>query len=45
MPLSRLGGFALVWLALAVFTADLVRASRRARGAASAEGEPEPVPA
>jgi chloramphenicol-sensitive protein RarD len=31
MPLSRLAGFALVWVALAVFTVDAVRSSRRAR--------------
>ena len=29
MPLSRLAGFALVWLALAVFTVDAVRGRRR----------------
>jgi len=29
MPASRLAGFALVWLALAVFTADLIRRNRR----------------
>ena len=46
MPPVRLAGFALVWLALAVFTVDLLRASRRARAAAGARpGEPEPVPA
>ena len=46
MPPVRLAGFALVWLALAVFTVDLLRASRRARAAATARpGEPEPVPA
>ncbi|MEU1588764.1 EamA family transporter RarD [Micromonospora sp. NPDC005710] len=31
MPPARLAGFALVWLALIVFTADAVRASRRTR--------------
>jgi chloramphenicol-sensitive protein RarD len=31
MPLSRLAGFALVWVALAVFTVDAVRSSRRSR--------------
>ncbi len=36
MPLERLAGFALVWLALAVFTADAVRASRAARRAGPA---------
>jgi chloramphenicol-sensitive protein RarD len=29
MPLSRLAGFALVWIALAVFTVDAIRALRR----------------
>ena len=40
MPLSRLAGFALVWLALAVFTVDAVRASRE-----NARAVPEPPPA
>ncbi|MEU4471336.1 EamA family transporter RarD [Micromonospora sp. NPDC023888] len=31
MPPARLAGFALVWLALIVFTADVVRSSRRTR--------------
>jgi chloramphenicol-sensitive protein RarD len=31
MPLSRLAGFALVWLALVVFTVDAVRSARRGR--------------
>jgi chloramphenicol-sensitive protein RarD len=31
MPASRLAGFALVWLALIVFTVDAVRSSRRTR--------------
>ncbi|MEU8179849.1 EamA family transporter RarD [Micromonospora sp. NPDC049044] len=31
MPPARLAGFALVWLALIVFTADAVRSSRRTR--------------
>ena len=31
MPLSRLAGFVLVWLALAVFTVDAVRAFQRSR--------------
>jgi chloramphenicol-sensitive protein RarD len=39
MPLSRLAGFALVWLALAVFTVDAVRASRE-----NARAVPEPPP-
>ncbi len=29
MPLSRLAGFSLVWVALAIFTADAVRAARK----------------
>ena len=37
MPASRLAGFALVWVALAVFTYDAVRGSRRARFAATGE--------
>jgi chloramphenicol-sensitive protein RarD len=37
MPASRLAGFALVWVALAVFTWDAVRGSRRARFAAAGE--------
>jgi chloramphenicol-sensitive protein RarD len=36
MPLSRLAGFALVWLALVVFTVDAVRSSRRSRLALAA---------
>lgn len=35
MPASRLAGFALVWLALAIFTVDAVRTVRRSRAAAS----------
>jgi chloramphenicol-sensitive protein RarD len=31
MPLSRLAGFALVWVALVIFTADAIRATRRSR--------------
>ncbi|MEU8286899.1 EamA family transporter RarD [Micromonospora sp. NPDC048905] len=43
MPPARLAGFALVWLALIVFTADAVRSSRRShRTRAAAE---TPVPA
>jgi chloramphenicol-sensitive protein RarD len=34
MPLSRLAGFALVWLALAVFTLDALRAARLSAAAA-----------
>src|SRR5687767_6768607 len=52
MPASRLAGFALVWVALAVFTWDAVRGSRRARFAAAADAggeapcdiDPEPSP-
>jgi chloramphenicol-sensitive protein RarD len=45
MPPLRLAGFALVWLALAVFTWDLVRVARGARAARrAADGEPEAVP-
>ncbi|HST64483.1 MAG TPA: EamA family transporter RarD [Mycobacteriales bacterium] len=36
LPAARLAGFALVWLALVVFTAESVRHSRRARPAAAA---------
>lgn len=42
MPPARLAGFALVWLALIVFTADAVRHSRRTRAEARAAA---PVPA
>jgi chloramphenicol-sensitive protein RarD len=38
MPLSRLAGFGLVWVALATFTADAVRKARRSARA------PHPVP-
>jgi len=37
MPASRLAGFGLVWVALAVFTWDAVQGSRRARFAAAGE--------
>ena len=37
MPASRFAGFALVWVALGVFTWDAVRGSRRARFAAAGE--------
>lgn len=36
MPAARLGGFALVWLALAVFTWDGIRRTRRHRALATA---------
>ena len=52
MPASRLAGFALVWVALAVFTWDAVQGTRRARFAAAADAggdapcdAGEPVPA
>ena len=38
MPLSRLAGFALVWLALVVFTVDAVRSARARVAVAPAEG-------
>jgi chloramphenicol-sensitive protein RarD len=37
MPASRLAGFALVWVALSVFTWDAVQGTRRARFAAAAD--------
>lgn len=40
MPAARLAGFVVVWVALAVFTVDSLRAARTARRAV-----PEPVPA
>jgi chloramphenicol-sensitive protein RarD len=43
MPPARLAGFALVWLALIVFTADAVRNSRRTRAQARIL-EPVPTP-
>lgn len=45
MPPSRLAGFALVWLALAVFSADAVRAARGRQRAAAMAPDPEAVPA
>ncbi|MET7747459.1 EamA family transporter RarD [Micromonospora sp. NPDC005367] len=42
MPPARLAGFALVWLALVVFTADAVGNARRTRAAARA-GAPAPA--
>ncbi|SHE46074.1 EamA family transporter RarD [Streptoalloteichus hindustanus] len=38
MPASRWLGFGLVWVALAIFTVDAVRAARRARTGAGATG-------
>ncbi len=47
MPLERWIGFALVWLALIIFTADSLRAARRAQlaraTAANDTGQPQPV--
>jgi chloramphenicol-sensitive protein RarD len=46
MPLSRLGGFALVWVALVIFAVDAVRAARRgARAPAPAPEAGTAVPA
>ncbi|MER7888730.1 EamA family transporter RarD [Micromonospora sp. NPDC094482] len=36
MPPARLGGFALVWLALIIFTADALRQARRTRASTAA---------
>ncbi|MFC4021002.1 EamA family transporter RarD [Micromonospora sp. GCM10011542] len=44
MPPARLAGFALVWLALIVFTADAVRQSHRTRTAATAPRTATPAP-
>ena len=44
MPASRLAGFALVWVALAVFTVDAVRGSRRVPVTGEPGGDaPEPA--
>lgn len=43
MPPARLAGFALVWLALAVFTADALRQTRRARVAVDHSTTDEPL--
>jgi chloramphenicol-sensitive protein RarD len=44
MPASRLAGFALVWLALAIFTVDAVRGARRVPVTGDAGGDaPEPA--
>jgi chloramphenicol-sensitive protein RarD len=45
MPASRWIGFGLVWAAIVVFSADGLRAARRARSDASAAPIPEPQPA
>ncbi|MCG5444837.1 EamA family transporter RarD [Micromonospora sp. NIE79] len=44
MPPARLAGFALVWLALIVFTIDAVRTSRRTRQSRQPTPVPTPVP-
>nr|WTA68137.1 EamA family transporter RarD [Micromonospora sp. NBC_00855] len=44
MPPARLAGFALVWLALIVFTADAVRTSRRTRQSRQPTAVPTPLP-
>jgi chloramphenicol-sensitive protein RarD len=43
MPAARLAGFAIVWLALAVFTVDSLRAARGNRRAAAAAVAPATV--
>lgn len=43
MPPARLAGFALVWLALLVFTTDAFHHTRRTRAAARAAATPVPV--
>jgi chloramphenicol-sensitive protein RarD len=43
MPAARLAGFALVWLALVVFTAEGVRHSRRSRSAVEDAGTAVPA--
>ncbi|GIG90956.1 EamA family transporter RarD [Plantactinospora endophytica] len=45
MPPARLAGFALVWLALVVFTVDGIRNVRRTRTAALLAATPEPAAA
>jgi chloramphenicol-sensitive protein RarD len=45
MPLSRLAGFALVWLALMVFTVDAIRALRRPLSPLPARSAPSATPA
>jgi chloramphenicol-sensitive protein RarD len=45
MPASRLAGFALVWIALAVFTFDAIRGARTARLALEAERAAAPASA
>jgi chloramphenicol-sensitive protein RarD len=43
MPPVRLAGFAVVWLALAIFTGDGLRRVRASRQAATAQPAPEPA--
>jgi chloramphenicol-sensitive protein RarD len=43
MPASRIAGFALVWIALALITVDGVHASRTSAGAPPVETEPVPL--
>ena len=45
MPPARLAGFALVWLALVLFTLDGVTHGRAVGARARPPGEPEEVPA
>ena len=43
MPPARLAGFAIVWVALAVFTADMLRQAHSTRRRAAAEAVPAPL--
>ena len=43
MPPARLTGFAIVWAALAVFTADTLRNARSGARPATPEAVPEPA--
>jgi chloramphenicol-sensitive protein RarD len=45
MPPSRLAGFAIVWLALIVFTVDGMRHSRRQLHTAALAATPQPTAA
>jgi chloramphenicol-sensitive protein RarD len=45
MPLSRLAGFALVWIALVLFTADAIRTLRRPLSPLPARSAPSATPA
>jgi chloramphenicol-sensitive protein RarD len=42
MPASRWIGFALIWLALVIFTTDIIRANRRSQGSMASKQEPLP---